>query len=79
MSVQRMKFKEIVQEEFRVWDETMQNGFDQIIMCACEATYNLQGITDGLDKILSVFGKSVAFKTLDEYEEQLDMPLKFSF
>ena len=79
MSVQRIKFKEIVQENFRVWDETMQNGFDQIILCACEETYNLQGITDGLDKILSIFGKSVAFKTLDEYEEQLDMPLKFSF
>ena len=38
-----------------------------------------QGITDGIDKILSVFGKSVLFKNINEYKSQLDMPLKLNF
>lgn len=79
MENQRLKFREIVEREYKVWDETIQKGFDQILRCACEETYNLQGVTEGLDRILSVFGKEVAFKTLDDYEKQLDMPLKLSF
>lgn len=79
MKNQRLKFREIVEHECRVWDETIQSGFDQMLRCACEETYNLQGMTKGLDKILSVFGKQVAFKSLDEYENQLNMPLKLNF
>nr|WP_294484688.1 GlsB/YeaQ/YmgE family stress response membrane protein [uncultured Anaerosporobacter sp.] len=79
MENQRCKFREIVEHEYKVWDETIQSGFDQILRSACEETYNLQGVTDGLDKILSVFGKKVKFSSMDEYENQLDMPLKLSF
>ncbi|MEG1958096.1 MAG: hypothetical protein RR071_10245 [Lachnospiraceae bacterium] len=79
MQNQREKFHEIVEREYKIWDETIQDGFDQILRGACKETYNLQGVTDGLDKILSVFGKQVKFSSIEEYENQLDMLLKLNF
>lgn len=79
MENQRSRFREIVEHEYKVWDDTIQSGFDQMLRCACEETYNLQGVTEGLDKVLSVFGKNVKFSSLKEYESQLDLPLKLSF
>lgn len=79
MEHQRQKFRSIVESEYRKWDENIEAGFDMMMSSACLEIYDLQGITDGLDRILSVFGKSVMFKNLDEYESQLDMPLKLSF
>lgn len=79
MENQRGKFRKIVEREYKVWDETIQNGFDQMMRAACEENCNIQGVTDGLDKILSVFEKTVKFKNVGEYETQLDMPLKLKF
>lgn len=79
MENQRSIFKNIVERENLHWDMEVQDGFNMILSSACEETFNLQGATDGLDKILALFGKSVAFHTLDEYEAQLDMPLKLKF
>lgn len=79
MEYQRQRFREIVESEYKKWDENIEAGFNQIMRSACQEVYDLQGITEGLDRILSVFGKSVMFKNLDEYEAQLDMPLKLSF
>ncbi len=79
MENQRVKFRNIMEHEYKVWDENIQSGFDQMIRCACEGTYDLQGVTDGLNKVLSVFGKKARFNSLEEYEKQLDMPLKLSF
>lgn len=79
MEYQRQKFRNIVESEYQKWDENIEAGFDMMMSSACQEIYDLQGITDGLDRILSVFGKSVMFKNLDEYESQLDMPLKLSF
>ena len=79
MEHQRQKFRNIVESEYQKWDENIESGFDTMIVSVCKEVYDLQGITDGLDKILSVFGKSVMFKSFDEYELQLDMPLKLSF
>lgn len=79
MEYQRQRFREIVEIEYKKWDENIEAGFNQIMRSACQEVYDLQGITEGLDRILSVFGKSVMFKNLDEYEAQLDMPLKLSF
>ena len=76
---QRKKFREIVETEYKRWDKEIESGFDMILRNACEETYNLQGVTEGIDKILNLFGKNVAFKNLEEYEAQLDMPLKISF
>ena len=79
MEYQRQRFREIVESEYKKWDENIEAGFNQIMRSACQEVYDLQGITEGLDRILFVFGKSVMFKNLDEYEAQLDMPLKLSF
>lgn len=79
MEYQRQKFRSIVESEYQKWDENIESGFDMMIVSACKEVYDLQGITNGLDRILSVFGKSVMFKSLDEYESQLDMPLQLSF
>lgn len=79
MEKQRNIFKCIVERENKYWDEEIQNGFNMIICNACENAFNLQGVTDGLEKILILFGKSVAFRNLDEYETQLNMPLKLKF
>lgn len=79
MENQRDKFKSIVERENKYWNQEIQNGFNVILSSACEESFNIQGMTEGLDKILSLFGKSVAFKNLDEYEAQLDMPLRLNF
>lgn len=76
---QRLVFKEIVEREYSRWDNTIQSGLDKMITNSLEESFDLQGITDGLDQILSLFGKSVAFRTREEYEAQLDKPLKLNF
>ncbi len=76
---QRLAFKEIVEREYSRWDSTIQSGLDKMITSSLEESFDLQGITDGLDQILSLFGKSVAFRTREEYEAQLDKPLKLNF
>ena len=76
---QRLVFKEIVEREYSQWDSTIQSGLDQMITNSLEESFDLQGVTDGLDQILSLFGKSVAFRTREEYEAQLDKPLKLNF
>lgn len=79
MENQRDKFRSIVKREYKYWDEEIHSGFDLILSSACEQTFNLHGITNGLDRILALFGKSVAFKNLDEYEAQLDKSLQLKF
>lgn len=79
MENQRDKFRGIVERKYKNLDDEIQNGFDMILSSACEQTYNLQNVTAGLDKILALFEKSVAFKNIDEYEAQLDLQLKLSF
>lgn len=79
MERQRNKFREIVQREYKVWDGEIQKGFDQMVSNACKETFDLNGVTEGVDRVLAVFRKTVAFKDLKEYEAQLDMPLKLSF
>ena len=79
MAFQRTRFREIVEAEYRHWDNELQAGFDEILANACEESFNVNGVTEGLDKVLGVFGKSVMFKDIHEYEDQLDQPLKLSF
>ena len=79
METQREKFRGIVEREGKRWDEEIGEGFNMILNSVCERNFNAQGFTDGLDRILNLFGKSVAFKTLDEYERQLDTTLKLTF
>ena len=79
MKKQRDKFRTIVEENYKHWDDEIYGGFNMILTCACKEVFDLQGVTDGLDKILNVFGKNVAFKNIDEYEAQLSSTLKLNF
>lgn len=79
MGAQREKFREIVARENEKYEKEIQEGFDMIFLNACKESYSLEGVTEGLDKVLAVFGKNVAFKTLEQYESQLDETLKLSF
>lgn len=79
MEYQRENLKNIIQQEFAYWDEEIRAGFDQIFCCACEGVYDAEGMADGLDRILKIFGKTVRFHTLDEYEEQIHSTLELSF
>lgn len=79
MSNQREKFGKIISRENKKMESEIQEGFDLIVSNACKEEYSLEGVTEGLDKVLAVFGKSVKFKNLDEYEAQLDSTLKLSF
>lgn len=79
ISHQRQVFKDIFEREYHHWDKEIQSGFDMIVVGACKETFDLQKVTGGLDKILAIFGKSVAFKNLDEYEAQLDSTLELNF
>lgn len=76
MSAQREKFSSIILSENKKFDEEIKVGLDMILYNACKETYSLSGVTKGLDKILAVFGKKVAFESLDEYEAQLGLTLK---
>ena len=67
MKKQRDKFRTIVEENYKHWDDEIYGGFNMILTCACKEVFDLQGVTDGLDKILNVFGKNVAFKNIDQY------------
>ena len=79
MENQRNKFRSLIEREYKHWDDEIQSGFDMMLSNACEATFNIQGVTEGLDRILAVFGKGVRFKSIEEYEAQLDMPLRLGF
>ena len=79
MKSQREHFQQIVEQEGQKWDQEITAGFRMILESACAQNFDLQGLTQGLDRVLTQCGKRVRFKTLDEYEAQLDMPLKLSF
>lgn len=79
MKNQREKFKAIVERENQIWDAEVQAGFEMILDSYCAESYDLQKVTDGIDRILAVFGKNVMFKTLEEYRAQLDMPLQLKY
>ena len=79
MKSQREHFQQIVEQEGQKWDQEITAGFHMILESACAQNFDLQGLTQGLDRVLTQCGKRVRFKTLDEYEAQLDMPLKLSF
>ena len=78
MEKQQLDFKLAV-EKAGCWDKNIKEGFEEIIRFSCEESYDLECVTNGLDKILSVYGKRVKFKTLEEYEKQLEQPLILRF
>ena len=67
MREQREKFIKLVQE------------FDQMLICACKETFDLSGVTEGLDNVLGLFGKEATFHNISEYENQLDQTIVLNF
>lgn len=57
----------------------MQQGFDQMLICACKETFDLSGVTEGLDNVLGLFGKEATFHNISEYENQLDQTIVLNF
>ena len=74
---QRQVFQDIVARENKKWDIEIQEGFEMMITKACDM--DVAGVTNGLDKILGLFGKHVEFSSIEEYEAQLVLPLKLKF
>lgn len=72
---QREVFKNIVEREYKHWDEEFDKGFQIIV----DNLNDAEGVARGLDTILNVFGKKVAFKTVDEYKAQLNRTLVLSY
>ena len=79
MREQREKFIKLVQDENLKWDKTVQQGFDQMLICACKETFDLSGVTEGLDNVLGLFGKEATFHNISEYENQLDQTIVLNF
>lgn len=75
MSDQRERLKKLMEQEYSYWDKEIETAFNMIISNACEEKCDFQGITEGLNKILNIFGKKAKFKNIEEYEAQLDKPL----
>ena len=79
MERKRLEFHDIVQKDFDKWDSVTEEAFYQIISNSFDENFNLDEIINGLDKILSLCGEEAEFHSVDEWEEQLDIPLNLSF
>ncbi len=76
---QRHAFHKLVQENLDQWDTLVESAFEEIVSSSLEKTYNINGIINGLDKILSLCGETARFHSVSEWESQLDTPLTLSF
>lgn len=75
----RTKFNDIVSQEFEYWDNTVIDGFYQLLNSSLEQRLSVDGMVAGLDKILSLCGEQAFFHSVEEYENQLDKPLTLCF
>lgn len=66
---QRTALKEYFEAEKKRWDDTIDYGFSVILSSALE--WDPSGITDGLNMILSLFGKQVLFPTTESFVQAL--------
>lgn len=64
---QKESLEKQVYSQFDNWDKEFAKGFNKILTAALEEN-NAEGIADGLDDILRVFGKKVRFDSYDEFE-----------
>lgn len=78
IKIQRKRFNELVNEVLDEWDTTVRNGMDEIFSNAIDENFNFENIINGLDKILSLFGESSKFHSIEEWESQLDIPLELT-
>lgn len=64
---QQTVLKTMIDSTFNEWDKQFESGFHSIL----EATYNnnFELLSSGLNTILNVFGETVMFKTMDEFDD----------
>lgn len=75
---QQEVLKQLIKEEYLEWDKQFNKGFQEIFTCVLSDDVN--GISNGLDKILKVFSKDVRFKNFEEFDEFfMDENATFSF
>ncbi|MBQ9478870.1 MAG: hypothetical protein IJU71_04870 [Selenomonadaceae bacterium] len=66
MSEQRELLKTLIDHRYRVWDELMEDAFDEIINGALED--DCDRIADGIDTAISLVGKRVRFRTAADFD-----------
>ena len=78
MEQAQRELKLLIDETFTIWDKKFESGFNQIY--SSTRSNNVEGIAQGLDLIVSVFGESVKFKSHKEFDNFfMDEKAVFSF
>ncbi|MFC3906845.1 hypothetical protein [Clostridium disporicum] len=67
MEYQRNILKDNIIKQFNYWDKQFDEGFEEIFISSI--SNDVDGMSNGLEKILTVFDKEVRFKTNEEFEE----------
>lgn len=62
---QQVVLKDMIKAQFLEWDNEFNSGIDEIFTATMNN--NVEGIADGLDRILGVFKENVKFKTYEEF------------
>lgn len=70
MKKQRQILKDIIRDELKIFDESVNKGFDQIY--SAMISDSMEEFAEGLDTILSVVNEEVEFKTQQEFNEFFD-------
>lgn len=69
---QRTALKEFFEAEKKQWDDSIDQGFALFLSSALEQ--NSDGITNGLNMILGLFGKQVLFPTTESFVQTINSP-----
>jgi len=63
---QRNVLKNIITKKFAMWDVQFNKSFEEIFYATMSNDAN--GIARGLDRVLTVFGQNIRFKTFEEFD-----------
>ena len=78
MEYQRNILKDNIIKQFNYWDNQFDEGFEEIFIS--NMSNDVDGMSNGLEKILNIFDKEVRFKTSEEFDEFfMDDNSEFSF
>lgn len=70
MEVHRYILRTCIQDKYKKWDEKVDHGFEVIF--AATIHNDVEGISKGLNEILSVLGKTLAFSSETEFDGFFD-------
>ncbi|MUT64700.1 hypothetical protein [Paenibacillus sp. NEAU-GSW1] len=78
MERQRDVLRQMIGDHFAKWDEQVESGFAAVFNATVHNDVN--GVANGLDSILGVFGKNVTFSSYEEFDAFfMDDDAKLSF